>query len=205
MPNGRYLKVEEQRTAILSAVGLPFWMKQNRMISAGDISIRVVGLAVCILSVLAASCSLAGDETETARTYPLLLDLHPVTIDALADSTISPGRYNTEGYAVRIHHCFGPDNMMCAPCAPEGFFLSVVADSLKSLDTYPHAVVFVNVRSFEADQFEQGERYVVSVEVDSRARQAGVLMGVDLLGYERTNDTQAATAGIIHISHRLDH
>lgn len=83
-------------------------------------------------------------------------------------------------------------------------FMSPVADSLESLDAYPHAVVFVNVRSFEADQFEQGERYVVSVDVDSRARQAG-LMGVDLLGYERANNTQAATAVIIHISHQLDH
>jgi hypothetical protein len=129
-------------------------MKQNRMISAGDISIRVVGLAVCILSIFASSCSLVENESELARTYPTPLDFDLAAIGALADSTVSPGRYNAEGYAVRIHHCFCPDNMMCVPCPLEGFFLSAVADSLESLDTYPRAVVFVNVRSFEADQLD---------------------------------------------------
>jgi hypothetical protein len=90
---------------------------------------RVLGLAVCLLSVLAASCSLAGDETELTRTYPTLLDLDPISIGALVDSTLSPGRYNTEGNAVRINHCSCPDNAMCAPCPPEGFFLSTTAAS----------------------------------------------------------------------------
>ena len=110
-----------------------------------------------VLSVfLVYACAIVEPEqSKIGKTYPAAGDFDLVTLKAIIDSEVQPGRFNLQAYVISINEC--PNEYACY--APDGITLSVKRDASGKAGQY-----HLSVR--EPHQFEMSRGYVFSIEIE---------------------------------------
>ena len=138
------------------------------------------------LPLITLSVALLGgcDSGRDHRAYSGLLDLDAVTVTNLRTTVPIPGRYNVSGTVVEITTCSCPPEALCAVCEfPNGLILSETGAPLSEDGYVASDATYLLVEAEDPQQFQLGQRYVLSVDVGGGHDRPVYL--AQLLGYER--------------------
>lgn len=138
----------------------------------------VIGVAIVAVYLYSQSST----KNETQKTYLPLANYDFSSIAELKQHAVVSGRYNTEGYVVKIFTCSPcPAGATCGLCMKNNIVISVHNSPLETYQlTDNELIIFTD----NPEQFVLGSKYRFSVTVLDYKTTSAEMNDVELIGYE---------------------